>query len=158
MKLLKKSTKLLIFMIVFAIIFSLTGCGARVDMPFNGEVVFHDISLTIPTDFIRDSTESTEDFWVFEKGFYDQIILLSRSNVLEDTSIFLDSYVNTMEERGATAAQTTFLECSAVLSTYTLDGVYCQEMLFAYQGSYYAVALRGGNDKEFLELLNTVTL
>lgn len=127
-------------------------------MPFNGDVTFHELQLTIPTAYIRDSTQSNEDFWVFEQGGYDQLILLSRRELSSDPDTILDTYVGSMQEIGATAQKTTFLNQDAVHSTYTQEGVFCQEMLFIYNGSTYAIALRGGTEEGFSALLDSVNL
>lgn len=63
-----------------------------------------------------------------------------------------------MTEQGVNSKLTTFNELGAVLSTYTKDDKYCQEMLFVYKDSFYAVALRGGDESEFEQLLDTVEL
>ena len=133
------------FIIVLITVCLLSGCGYS-DMPFNGDITFHSITLTIDEQYIRDSTESSEDLWVFEKGFYKKYIILSRKNADEDIETALSEYVDYMTEQGVNSKLTTFNELGAVLSTYTKDGKYCQEMLFVYRDSFYAVALRGGDE------------
>ena len=113
-------------------------------MPFNGPITFHELALTIPDGFIRDSTQSTQDAWLFEKGFYSRLIILTRNDQNGDVDASLDSYRERMKEIGAASERTTFLDQPAVHSAYTKDNTYCQEILFIYHGSYYAVALRGG--------------
>ena len=127
-------------------------------MPFNGDVTFHDLKITIPTSYIRDSTQSDQDLWIFEQDGYEQVILLSRVDQQGDADQLLDEYVTLMQERQASAQRTTFLDQGAVHSTYTQDGTYCQEMLFLYNGSCYAIALRGGTENDFSELLNSAGL
>ena len=63
-----------------------------------------------------------------------------------------------MKEQGVASEITTFLENEAVHSAYTQDEVFCQEMLFAYNGSFYAIALRGGDEETFQSLLETVII
>ena len=71
---------------IILILFMLAICAgcARVNMPFNGDIQFHNISLTVPQRFIRDSTQSTNDLWVFEHSFYSECILISRKDVTGD--------------------------------------------------------------------------
>lgn len=139
---------------------SLAGCCLpyQNDMPFNGDVTFHELHVTIPTSFIRDSTQSHDALWIFEHGNYAKLILLSRSEISEDEQRELQDYAELMQERGAAVQLTEFLGKGAVHSTYTLDGVFCQEMLFAHNGYFYAVALRGGTEQEFSDLLASVSL
>lgn len=125
-------------------------------MPFNGDIEFHNITLTIPENYIRDSTQSTEDFWVFESGFYKKCILLSRNDANIAAAQILEDYVELMKERETNSEIISFMNEDAVLSTYYKDGVYCQELLFVHDSSSYAVALRGGTEAEFKEITDTI--
>ena len=140
---------------VLAWALSLAGC-VSFTMPYNGEIRFHDIRAVIPKDFIRDSTQSSEDFWVFEHGGYAKSILLLRNDADTDVIAQLDAYAERMTELGAESSRGTFLSTEAVLTTYTKDGQFCQELLFHYQGSLYAFALRGGTEQEFQRLLDGI--
>lgn len=149
-----------IFLLTLTVILvgSLTGCGFGSDMPFNGDVCFHEMNVTIPTSFIRDSTQSNDDLWLFEKDRYSELIILSRKDITSEESAALDSYAAYMQEQGVDVSHETFLDMAAIHSTYTRDGVFCQEMLFAYNGSFYAIALRGGTKEAFRSLLNSVSI
>lgn len=155
MNLKKSVVKILALVLILAWV--LSGCN-RSDMPFNGAVTFHDLTLTIPSDFIRDSTESTDDLWIFEKGRYTQYILLSRQDGGADAAASLDSYADYLTEQGAQATRGTFLEMEAVMSSWTREGLFCQELLFAYNGSLYAISLRGGTEADFDAIVDTVEL
>ena len=152
------------FLLLIALIFCLGGCRSLFgssnggDMPFNGPVTFHELALTIPEKFIRDSTQSTQDAWIFEQGFYRRMIILTRSDQVGDADEALDRYADSMSEVGAASERTTFLELPAVHSAYTKDNTYCQEILFIYNGSCYAIALRGGDEAEFRDLLATISI
>ena len=134
------------------------GCAPRVQMPFNGNVSFHKLSVTIPESFIRDSTQSNEDLWVFERGNYTEYILLSRKDYSGNVKFGLEEYVDYMKENGAASKLTTFLEGDAVHTTYTREGEFCQEMLFYHENAFYAVTLRGGTEETFQELCASVQL
>ncbi len=151
---LKKLSSIILILIM---IFTFYGCNTS-DMPFNGDVEFNDISLTIPEDYIRDSTESNEDLWVFEHGGYKKYILISRTDITSDGYASLENYVDYMKGNGADSSLTTFVEKDAVISTYYLDGTYCQEIIFLHNESFYAVALRGSTEDEFNTLTNTIGL
>lgn len=133
----------------------LSGCNTS-RMPYNGKISFHDITAEIPSDFVRDSTKSNDDLWVFEKGGYREYILLSRSDAAEDVIAQLDDYVELMRERGAESSRGEYLCTDAVLSKYYKEGEYCQEIAFHYNGSLYAFALRCGTDEEFQSLMNKI--
>ena len=147
-----------VLLLMIVMVLGLAGCGNGSDMPYNGDIAFHEIHVTIPDGFIRDSTQSGEDTWIFEEGFYTKIIILNRSDITGDTAASIDGYAAYMAQQGADSRQTTFLDKDAVLSTYTLEDTFCQEMLFAHNGSFYAVALRGGTEAEFKALLDTVEI
>jgi len=63
-----------------------------------------------------------------------------------------------MKENGAESKIVSFLNDNAVLSTYNIDDEFCQEILFAYNSSFYAVALRGGTKDGFEEITNTISI
>ena len=161
--------RILLLILVFVLLLSLSACNLGIDwpentsysMPVNGTITFHEMNITIPSDFIRDSTQSSDLFWVFEKGFYRQMILLdARLGNPEspmDVDVYFDSYIDYMIEQGCSSQRTTFQESEAVLSTYTKDGMFCQELMVAFNGSVYTVALRGGTEDDFQTLLETVS-
>ena len=150
--------KLAAVLLLALLVSSLAGCGSRVSMPFNGDIVFYELTAEIPADFIRDSTQSHENLWIFEKDSYSQYILVTRSDVSGDPIAGLEDYALYLKEQGVNAQRVTFGEMEAVQSAYTREGVFCQEMLFAYNGSFYAVALRGGTEAEFSALLDSVAV
>ena len=147
--------KLISLFLVFILAFSLASCSK---MPFNGEIEFHNISLTIPERFIRDSTQSNDDLWIFERGGYSEYIIISRKDFTGNVKTALDDYVAYMKENSAESEIISFLDDDAVLSTYYMDNVYCQEILFTYHNSFYAVALRGGTQSDFAEITDTIRL
>lgn len=137
----------------------LSGCNTNTDtMPFNGNMTFHSISLHIDDRFIRDSTQSTEDAWIFERGNYKEYVILSKKVTDDDPADYLPYYAEYMESVGVETEIAEFLGSDAVFSSYTKDGVYCQEVFFYHDGAYYAIALRGGTEEGFAELIGTVSL
>lgn len=146
--------KLVSLTVIFVLIFSLSACSK---MPFNGEIDFNEISLTIPERFIRDSTQSNDDFWVFEHDNYSEYILISRKDITGDVQASLEAYADYMKENGAESEIISFLDTDAVFSTYYKDDMYCQELLFPCNNSFYSVALRGGNESGFEEITATIT-
>lgn len=145
-------------LLILSFVLILSGCTPSVPMPFNGDVTFHSISLHIDDRFIRDSTQSTANMWVFERGGYKEYVLISKQTVTASPESFLPSYAASMEEVGAETEIKEFLGTDAVYSAYEKDGIFCQEVLFPHNGSYYAVALRGGTEEGFAELIGSVSL
>lgn len=151
--------KFLAVILCTALLLVCTGCTfSTSDMPFNGDLIFHDISLTIPTRFIRDSTQSTDALWIFERGNYSEYIILSCKAANGDTAEALPGYVEYMKENGANSRIITFMDNDAVISKYDMEGMFCQELLFIKNDSYYAVALRGGAQEGFTELTDSIQL
>lgn len=135
-----------------------SSCCSPSTMPFNGNIQFHSISLTVPQRFIRDSTQSNDDLWIFLNSNYSEYILISRSDVTGDVPSALADYAESMFAIGAECSIVAFLGRDAVASTYYSEDMYCQEILFYHDNSLYAVALRGGTESDFLEITNTITL
>lgn len=132
----------------------LTGCGSMMSMPFNGDITFHEVSMTVPETFIRDSAVSNEDLWAFERDNYEQIILLSRADTSEDAQERIEAFYSSI---GGTATKYEQYEC-AYRAAYTKDDVLCQEVMFVYGENLYTITLRGAEAAEFEELLKTVTV
>ena len=126
-------------------------------MPFNGTVSFHDITVDIPESYIRDSTSSDEDHWVFESGWYSKLIILSRSVAGSDPMSGLADYEAYLTEMGFECEEGYLADCPALRSSGTLeDGKLQREMLFFYNGYFYAVALRDGTEDEFWDLVDSI--
>ena len=154
-KILVHLLSLMIISIMLASAFLFEGCKMS-KMPLGGKIQFHEVTAVIPNGFVRDSTQSNDDQWVFEKGWYSEYIIIMRSDAKEDVIAQLDDYVVLMLERGADSSRGSYLNTDAVLSKYVRDGEYCQEITFCYNGSLYSFALRGGTDDEFQSLLNDI--
>ena len=155
-----KSIFIRIIAVCFLLLFAgvSAGWGERSTMPFNGEIAFHKISLTIPDNYVRDSTQSTENVWVFEKGFYSRHIILSRQDAQNDTGRQLDAYAEYLKEQGMTSERTVFLELEAVRSEGMPGDKMWREMCFAHDGSIYAVAMIGSSEEDMQMLLDTVAV
>ena len=147
--------KIFVIILVLLILIVSGGCS---QMPFNGDIEFHDISLTVPERFIRDSTQSTKDLWIFEHDRYSEVILISRKDLTGEVQASLEGYVEYMQGNGAESEIVSFLGDNGVLSTYYKEDVFCQEILFAYNNSFYAVALRGGTQSGFAEITDTIQI
>lgn len=148
---------LCLLLVALLTIIILSSCN-NTNMPFNGDITFHNISLTVDEKFIRDSTQSTDDLWFFEKGFYREYIILSRKDAGKNIAESLSNYADYLIEQGVDAEIATFLNDDAVFSSYTQDGMYCQEVLFPHDGSFYAISLRGGTEEDFNTLITTVQI
>jgi hypothetical protein len=141
--------------VLLALCILLTSCSLT-DMPFNVPIEFHDIAMTIPEKFVRDSVQSTDDLWIFEYDQFKEFILISRKESTADVATTLENNLEYMLEQGAQSEIVKFLGVDALMSTYTLDDMFCQELLLPYNGAFYAIALRGGTEADFQALLETV--
>lgn len=147
-----------VLLLLLAVLTCLVGCSYQTDIPFNGDVAFHEIAVTIPEDYIRDSTQSTDDMWIFEKGYYSQYVMLMRTELTRDAGASLDSYAAYLRGQGVASARTVFLGQEAVRSSAEQDGVLWQELLFAHGSATYAIALRGGTEADFEAIVQTVCI
>lgn len=153
----KKAFSLLI---CFVLMFSLAGCFQnQSDMPFNGDITFHQIKMTIPSEFIRDSAQSSEDTWLFEQGWYKKTIVIMRSPLQDDPAAFIDAYASGLQSKQIQSETGEFMGYPAAKSSTTReDGVFWQELSFAVNSDFYAVALNGGTEAEFLALIDSITI
>ena len=149
---------LIVAVFMMAVLMMLVSCSDS-DMPFNGEIKFHALTVTVPEDFVRDSTQSNEDLYVFEKGWYKQMIIISRKDADGDPVELLDSYGNYIVGNGGQAARGKFKDELPCLSAYyENEGKDCYEIVIVHEGSSYAIALRGGSAEDFKALIDTVSI
>ena len=141
----------------FLLLCTLSGCKVfNRRMPLNGDITFYDISLTVDEKYVRDSSQSSENLWIFEHGNYKEYIILSKKDISGDLTVVLSEYLEYMLENGVNAEKKTFLENEAIFSAWTSDGVFCREVTFVHEGAVYAISLRGGTESDFDNLLHTV--
>ena len=144
--------------LALVLLFLFCGCVKRIDMPFNGNVKFREIELTIPERFVRDSTQSSENMFIFERGYYEEYIIISgnESQNAAAPDLGLEKYMEQMLSVNAESKIIPFLDRKAVLSTYYKEDLYCQEVFFYHGSQAYAIALRGGTEDAFWEIANSV--
>lgn len=151
--------RILCLALCLVLIAVLAGCFQnRSDMPFNGDITFHAIKLTIPTEYIRDSTQSTDDVWMFEQGWYKKTIILLHRQIQEEPEAYLAAYSSAMEGQGVQVESTAFQGLKATRCSATKeDGMFWQEFAFVYNGSFYAVAMFGTTEADFDALLDSIS-
>ena len=119
-----------------------SGKSGKVKMPFNGEVTFHDMNVTIPSSFIRDTTQSSDDIWVFECNNYKSYIMLIHGALeMQGGMTSPEEYCESLQSTGAASEVTSYRGYPCVYTTsvtfigsdsewisagdvYTLDRVY----------------------------------
>ena len=153
----KRILCLLLCLVLFPI---LTGClRNESSMPFNGEITFHSIRLTIPSEYVRDSTQSNADTWLFEQGWYKKTIIIMHRQHSYDPSEYISTYAEGLQGQGIQSELTTFMGAPAAMSSATKEnGVFWQELSFAMDGVFYAIALNGGTETEFQALLDSLSI
>jgi hypothetical protein len=147
----RKLLSILITTILCAAVFC--GCFPRSNMPFNGDVEFHGIVVTVPKSYVRDSTKSSDELWVFEQGNYDKYIMISCKAAKSEDAV--KSYASFIESQGGSSEDIKLADLDAVKLTYTQDNKDTRETVFVLNDSIYAIALRGGDDAEYQELLDS---
>ena len=70
----------------------------------------------------------------------------------------LESYAGFINNAGGTAQRETFREVDVVSCSYIQDEKPCREILFVYGDSCYAISLRGGDEAEFIAIIETLRL
>lgn len=150
----KRFNQALLICVIYALCFSSAFAG-RTDMPFNGNITFHGIKLTVPQSFIRDSGQSNQDFWIFERDWYSAVLLISRSDDADNSG--MEEYTSFMESIGAEISHEPFMNTQASIFSYFIEDTYCLEIMFPHQGSLYAISLRGGDEAEFRSILAGVS-
>ena len=155
-----KHKRILAWLLCLILVVALAGCFRnQSSMPFNGEITFHQIKVTIPAEFIRDSSQSNEDVWLFEQGWYKKTIVLLHRAIQEDAAAYIGAYAQGLQTQGISSEATTFMGVPAAMSTATREnGVFWQELSFAMDGVFYAVALNGGTETEFRALLDSISI
>ena len=157
----KTGKKIFALSVVVFVVFSLCACtngDAYTKMPLGGNVTFHEIFLTIPENFVRDSTASSEDLWIFEKGFYKEYLIIKRSDNNADATETFGNYNNFIIEQGGNSTLGKFIGKEAVLCSYTKEDFYCQELMFEYKDSIYNITLRDGDSDTFGAIMDSVKL
>lgn len=114
--------------------------------------------MTLPDGYVRDSTESTADLWIFEKGFYREYVMLMRKELTGDAAALMNSYAAYLTEQGAISVGTIFKGHEALRSSMNQGGVLWQEVYFVHGDSTYAIAMRGGSEADFDAIINTVRM
>ena len=151
------------FLIALTLLFSLCACVAPTEyteMELGGTGTFYDVEYKIPSYYIFDSTESKENFVVYESGWYSKILLMSRGGVTKDPArLHLESYAEGVKEFGAHYCE--FIEFNgveAVLAKYNVEDKPCTEVYFVYGNSTYAIALRGETEENVDIFMSAVKL
>ena len=147
----RKLLSILLTTILCAVAFC--GCLRRGNMPFNGDVEFHGIKVTIPVSYVRDSTQSSDELWVFEHGNYDKYIMISCKPAKSKDAV--KSYAGFIESQGGSAEDVQLADLDAVRLTYTQDNKETRETVFVMDDHIYAIALRGSDDAEYQELIDS---
>ena len=150
--------KIVSMILLVSVLLVLAGCSGMAKMPFNGDITFHDISLTLPEKYIRDAKKSDADTWIYEYNSYAEYIVIMRKDFTGDEATALADYAAYMKENKAESNIVSFLDGSAVHSSYTKNNQFCQEILFVHGDSVYAVALRGCPRADYETVTKTITL
>ena len=152
--------KFAIILSVLLMLMLFVSCGTQPVITLGGSTTFYDIEYAIPEYYIFDSTQSKENFALYESGWYEKLLLLSRSDVTYDPARkHLEKYANNMKEKGAEYCEfIDFKGVEAVKAKYTVEDKNCIEVYFILNGSKYAIAMRGETEDNFNIFIGGVVL
>ena len=148
-----KTMGIWVLVVALAVIL-LVGCtGKSGKMPFNGEVTFHDMNVTIPSSFIRDSTQSKEDVWVFERDNYKSYIMLIHGALeMQGGMSTPEKYSESLRSTGATSEVKSFNGYPCVYTTSVANnGMYATETVFFVGDTSYALTMCTANEADMAE-------
>ena len=153
----KKTAILLLAVMLLSL---LCACGTQPVITLGGSTKFYDIEYAIPEYYIFDSTQSKENFVLYESGWYEKLLLMSRSAVTYDTPRkHLEKYASNMKEKGAEYCEfIDFKGVEAVMAKYTVEEKNCIEVYFILNGSKYSIAMRGETEDNFNIFIGGVVL
>lgn len=123
------------------------------NMPLTGSVKFWDINLDLPKEYVRDSTCSTIDEFIYESGNYKKYIVLTYAYSGYD----MEDYYDLMSDRGCDVEYRDILSSKSVVSRwYDDEDKYRQEVYMKVKGGTYAIMLCGGDEEEFEALIEEI--
>ena len=122
-------------------------------MPFNGEVTFHDMNVTIPSSFIRDTTQSSDDIWVFECNNYKSYIMLIHGALeMQGGMTSPEEYCESLQSTGAASEVTSYRGYPCVYTTsVTNNGMYATEAVFFVGDTSYALTMCTTDEDDMAE-------
>lgn len=150
------------------IIITLMACTSCVDKypnePFNGEVEFSELTLTIPDDYVRDTTVQGYDEGVakrWEKDNYKSIVTISKHEKYDLTPEAIEQLTYNQQTQMATgevqSSTIYFLDNIALENTFEVDNGEMKYLIFSTDNYIYEFSVQG-DISDYEQIKNSIIL
>lgn len=150
------------------IIITLMACTSCVDKypnePFNGEVEFSELTLTIPDDYVRDTTVQGYDEGVakrWEKDNYKSIVTISKHEKYDLTPEAIEQLTYNQQTQMATgevqSSTIDFLDNIALENTFEVDNGEMKYLIFSTDNYIYEFSVQG-DTSDYEQIKNSIIL
>lgn len=150
------------------IIITLMACTSCVDKypnePFNGEVEFSELTLTIPDDYVRDTTVQGYDEGVakrWEKDNYKSIVTISKHEKYDLTPEVIEQLTYNQQTQMATgevqSSTIDFLDNIALENTFEVDNGEMKYLIFSTDNYTYEFSVQG-DISDYEQIKNSIIL
>ena len=150
------------------IIITLMACTSCVDKypnePFNGKVEFSELTLTIPDDYVRDTTVQGYDEGVakrWEKDNYKSIVTISKHEKYDLTPEAIEQLTYNQQTQMATgevqSSTIDFLDNIALENTFEVDNGEMKYLIFSTDNYIYEFSVQG-DTSDYEQIKNSIIL
>jgi len=150
------------------IIITLMVCTSCVDKypnePFNGEVEFSELTLTIPDDYVRDTTVQGYDEGVakrWEKDNYNSIVTISKHEKYDLTPEAIEQLTYNQETQlalnGVQSEEIELFGNVALENTFDVDGGSMKYLIFSTDNYTYEFSVQG-DISDYEQIKNSIIL
>ena len=154
--------------IIIIIIITLMACTSCVDKypnePFNGKVEFSELTLTIPDDYVRDTTVQGYDEGVakrWEKDNYKSIVTISKHEKYDLTPEAIEQLTYNQQTQMATgevqSSTIDFLDNIALENTFEVDNGEMKYLIFSTDNYIYEFSVQG-DTSDYEQIKNSIIL
>lgn len=157
--------KLIIPIIIILSLVICTGCVNKYpDEPFNGEVEFGELTLTIPDDYVRDTTVQGYDEGVakrWEKDNYKSIVTISRHEKYDLTPEAMEQIRYNQETQlalnGVQSEETELFGNVALENTFDVEGGSMEYLIFSTDNYTYEFSVQG-DISDYEQIKNSIMI
>lgn len=157
--------KLIIPIIIIITLMVCTSCADKYpNEPFNGEVEFSELTLTIPDDYVRDTTVQGYDEGVtkrWEKDNYKSIVTISKHEKYDLTPEVMEQLTYNQQTQMATgevqSSTIYFLDNIALENTFEVDNGEMKYLIFSTDNYIYEFSVQG-DISDYEQIKNSIKL
>lgn len=156
--------KLIVPIIIILTLIICTGCNKYPDEPFNGEVEFGELTLTIPDTYIRDTTvqgyeEGVAKRW--EKDNYKSTVTISRHEKYDLTPEIMEQITYNQETQialdGVQSEAIDLFGHPALENTFDVEDGEMKYLIFSTSNYNYEFSVQG-DTSDYIQIKNSITL